>query len=91
MILATRSMTFRDHRIKGHIMVKLSHAYFIILGSNVRELLIRLLLKLILATHLMTFQIIGSKATDNREVITRVLYHVRDPRTSSYFGKYRGI
>ena len=56
MILATNSMTFQDHRIKGHIIVKLSHVYFITLGSYVRELHIRILLELILATHLMTFR-----------------------------------
>ena len=49
-------MTFRDHRIKGHIIVKLSHVYFIVLGSYVRKLHIRILLELILATHLMTFR-----------------------------------
>jgi uncharacterized membrane protein len=37
MILARHLMTFRNHRIKGHIIVKLSHAYFITLGSYVRD------------------------------------------------------
>jgi hypothetical protein len=82
--------------IKGHIIVKLSHTYFIILGNYVRELHIRVLLELILATHLMSFR----DHRDQRPQIIVKLSHayfiilgsyVRDSRTSSYFGKYRGI
>jgi hypothetical protein len=56
----------------GHIIMKLSHAYFIIFGSYVRELHIRVFFGI---DHSNTLDD-GSKATDYHEVITRVFYHI---------------